>query len=46
MAENEITSRSEGLSKLVDTTERLTAQCQPQFRSDANKTNSLRKAVI
>lgn len=46
MTENEITSQSEGLSKLVDMIERLAPQCQPQFCSDVNKTNYLRKALI
>ena len=46
MAEHDISSHSEGLTKLVDVIERLTPQCQPQFRSDANKINYLRKAVL
>ena len=46
MAEQGLTSPSEGLTKLVDLIERLTPQCQPQFRSDANKINYLRKAVL
>lgn len=46
MAEHLITSHSEGLTKIVDLIERLTPQCQPQFRSDANKISYLRKAVL
>ena len=46
MAEHQITSHSEGLTKIVDLIERLTPQCQPQFRSGANKISYLRKAVL
>ena len=46
MAEKEISSHSDGLTKIISLIERLTPQCQPQFRSDSNKINYLRKAVL
>ena len=46
MSEHEVSSPSEGLTQIIDLIERLTPQCQPQFRSDANKINYLRKAVM
>ena len=45
-SEHEVSSPSEGLTQIIDLIERLTPQCQPQFRSDANKINYLRKAVM
>ena len=46
MSEHEVSSSSEGLTQIIDLIERLTPQCQPQFRSDANKINYLRKAIM
>lgn len=46
MAEHGISTHSDGLTELADVIERLTPQCQPQLRSDANKINYLRKAVV
>ena len=46
MSEYEVSSHSEGLTQIIDLIERLTPQCQLQFRSDANKINYLRKAVM
>ena len=44
--EHEITDISEALTKVVNLIESLTPQCQPQFRSDANKIVYLRKLVL
>ena len=46
MEENGITNISEALTKIINLIEELTPQCQPQFRSDANKISYLRKAVL
>ena len=46
MSEHEVSSSSEGLTQIIDLIERLSPQCQPQFRSDENKINYLRKAVM
>ena len=46
MSEEDVSSPSKGLTQIIDIIERLTPQCQPQFRSDANKITYLRKAVM
>ena len=46
MSKHEVSSPSEGHSQIIDLLERLTPQCQPQLRSDANKIHYLRKAVM
>ena len=46
MSEQDVSSPSEGLTQIIDNLERLTPQCQPHFRSDANKINYIRKAVM
>ncbi len=46
MEERDITSVSEGLTKLVNYIERLAPQCPQGFREDSPKTRYLRKAVI
>lgn len=46
MAGLSLTTQEEALTKLVELVGSLTPQCQPQFRSDANKINLLRRAVL
>lgn len=46
MVEQEINVCSAGRNKTIDLIERLTPQCQPHFRSDANKIIYLRKARV
>ena len=46
MAENNINTLPEGLTKMVDITVCLTPQCHPKFRSEANKISCLCNAVI
>ena len=45
MDENDISSTSVGLTKLIDRLHRMTPQCSPNFRDDAHMLNYLRSAV-
>ena len=45
MDENDISSTSVGLTKLIDRLHQMTPQCPPNFRDDAHKLNYLRSAV-
>ena len=46
ISEHNISNHSVGLTKVFELIDRLMPQCQPQFRSDPNKINYLRNAVI
>ena len=46
MAEHELTSFTEGLTKVVSTIEEMAPQCPPHFRSEPHKIGYLRKAVL
>lgn len=46
MSAHEISNTLEVLTQIIDLMKRLSHHCQPQFRSDANEINYLRKAII
>ncbi len=46
IASSEITCEADGLTKLTAYINKLTPQCQPDFRSEAHKTKYLRDALV